>query len=447
MPDLSVEQHVEAFLDEWQATTVAVAEALKRKDTSFLKDVVILNGMDRANCVSRKGSAHLDDAAAALLMRERLSTKLSRSTARNALVKGLADHIPKALRTNKLSEHAIVAKARTALVDHPRDDGLYVFPVVFAPQAKATDFRIGAARIVAKPVLDAELAEAWERHESGANNLGKRLAEDWKGHSVEFDHYIIVDIAGYQDEMAWPAARDAAETLLNVIRMYFGYAIMDDVRIGDGFIWQNKRSQLRLKPDGHIWLSTSFGGSASHLKDDWVEPFDRHLGRFSRLLASVVSWHTQNDGCSNPLLERLTYFNRLIAEAYCEPHHPIRLVRLVSALEALTLTGATDKAHNLAHRCGCAGGSGDPHRYCRIYDAVREAYRWRNAVVHGDAPSVRDVMRSFRGLEEHLLDIYLGLLSLHAGIANTVRPRSISNLRREFGQRIDMFFWAPSLAT
>lgn len=447
MSTKSTAQHVIAFLDEWQATTVIVHERVGRGDSAFLKEIVLLEGMDRANCVSKAGNSHLDAAAETLLLREGLAGKLSRHTARKALLRGLSEHLSKALETRRLSEHAIIEKARAFLAAHPRDDGLYLFPVVFAHRPKETDFRIGAARIVARPVLEAELAYAWGRHDAPEDEWARRLGDDWKRHAQSFDHFITVEIAGHEKRMAWPVARDAAECLLNLIRMFYGYDAMGDVRIGDGYLWQETRSAMRLTSDGHICLSTSFGDGRSHLEDGWTEPFDRHLGHFARLLNDVVTWHTVQDGKPDALLERLTYFNRLIAEAYAEPHHPIRLVRLVAALEALSLVGDKDKAHNLAHRYGCAGGSGDPEAYCRTYDAVCEAYRWRNAVVHGDAPPHGEVMRAYRRLERHILDIYLGLLSLHAGIANAARPRSIGALRREFGARVDTFFWSPSLAT
>jgi hypothetical protein len=69
-----------------------------------------------------------------------------------------------------------------------------------------------------------------------------------------------------------------------------------------------------------------------------------------------------------------------------------------------------------------------------------------NAVVHGDAPPANAVLRAFYGVEKRLLHIYLGMLALHAGIANAVSLKWVSTLR-EFDGRIDMFFWAPSLVT
>ena len=117
-----------------------------------------------------------------------------------------------------------------------------------------------------------------------------------------------------------------------------------------------------------------------------------------------------------------------------------------AALEALSVIDRQDKAHNLAHRCAAAGGWSDTAKYCLIYDAVRDGYRWRNAVVHGDAPAEESVLGAFQRIETHLLDIYLGMLALHAGIARAVDPHSIRRLRHEFSKRIDLFFWSPSLA-
>jgi len=443
---LTLEQHVDAFFVEWEKTTLRVAAAIEAKEFSSLVDTDILHNRGPANSINREGNRHLNEAADLLLWREKLGAKLSRNTARKALIEGFVDHLPKAKRTGILSEHAVIARAAATLRSHPRDSGTYIFPVVFAPGCKATDFRIGAARIMSKSVFEQSVAEASDAHDRRQDELGDLLMNDWRCHAENFDHFISVEITDFEDGMAWPAARDAAETLLNLIRMFVGYAAMDDVRIGNGFIWQDRQSKLRLDVNGQIFLSSSRGGRGSHLEDGWQVPFDCQLSGFAELLASAVTWHTVNDGRRHPILERLTYFNRLISEAYCEPYDPIRLVRLISALEALSVIDRHDKAHNLAHRCAAAGGWSDTGKYCEIYDAVREAYHWRNAVVHGDAPSDQAVMGAFYRLEKHLLEIYLGMLALHAGIARAVNPGSIARLRREFTQRIDLFFWAPTLA-
>ena len=447
MAELTVEQSVDAFFGEWMKTVELVMAAFERKEFESLREVEQLWGHNAVNSINRAGNILLTDAARGLLWREKLSAKLSIDTGRRALIGGLEAHLPKARRTGILSEHAVIAKATKSLREHSRNDGVYIFPVVFARQATQTDFRMGAARLMAKAIFEADMASRWDEHNGAADEMSVLLAKDWHRHSEDFDHFIAVQIDSYEETMAWPAARDAAETMLNVIRMYFRFHAMDDVRIGNGFIWQTRRSRLRLSKAGGVCLSTSLGGSGSHLEDGWTSPIECQLLNFSVLLATAVSWHAHNDGRKNPILERLTYFNRLISEAYCEPHHPIRLVRLISALEALSMISGPDKAHNLAHRCGAAGGWGDTSAYCEIYDAIRDAYRWRNAVVHGDAPSEDKVLGAFYAVERRLLWIYLGMLALHSGIANDVAPQSVTTLRREFANRIDMFFWAPSLVT
>src|SRR5690606_34125610 len=141
------------------------------------------------------------------------------------------------------------------------------------------------------------------------------------------------------------------------------------------------------------------GPWGTHLDDSWTGQFDQELGSFRYLLSGIGFLLTRRQQPDSPVLERLLYAHRLIAEAYCEPHHRLRLVRLISSLEALALVGGKDKAHEVSMRAACAGGWSDPALACEIYDALRTAYHWRNAVVHGDAPSEGDVYRAFLGIE------------------------------------------------
>src|SRR3984893_11099808 len=54
--------------------------------------------------------------------------------------------------------------------------------------------------------------------------------------------------------------------------MKFGFYHMDDVRIGNGFVWE--RSRVYLDKAGFANLSLSRGPWASHLGNSWVEHFD-----------------------------------------------------------------------------------------------------------------------------------------------------------------------------
>ncbi|WP_271585708.1 hypothetical protein [Bradyrhizobium sp. CCBAU 53415] len=181
--------------------------------------------------------------------------------------------------------------------------------------------------------------------------------------------------------------------MLNLIRIKFGYYHMDDVRVGNGFVWET--SQVYFNKAGSPNFSLSKGPWASHLDDCWADLLDDDFGPDANLLASLAMWMVSGDDPSSPVLERLRYANTLIAEAFSEPHDRIRLVRLVAALEALAVLAREDKSQGLARRCAFAAGWGDCSRAMQITEDVQYAYTVRNAVVHGDGPDSEEAISAF----------------------------------------------------
>lgn len=440
--DKSLHDLIDAFFDQWIETRQVESEALRTKDfKSLLKYVHFSEIHEGGNSVNREGHAHLLAAADKLLQREKLEGRLRTHTAYKAIVRAFFDCLPRVRATAKFSAQAVADKAARALRALPRDDGTYVFPIVFAPRAKASDFRIGPIRIVSKAVFLSENEASFSK-ESEADDVRRELATDWKEYVAGYDHLVTVDMRGFESEVAWGLAREAAEFALNLIRMLFRRYHTDDIRIGNGFKWEIKQSSVRLTPDGNAFFSSSRGPWGTHLDDSWTEHFDHGLGYYSQMLASYAYWLTAGVDVRNPVYERMRYAAQLVAEAYAEPHDHIRLVRVVSALEALSLIHGADKAHNLGLYCAYAGAWGDGAKACAIYDAVRGAYTLRSAVVHGDGPPANQVRAAFVRLEEHLLETYLGFTCLFAAILKT-SPQSVSALRREMRRRIAWFYWYP----
>jgi hypothetical protein len=350
-------------------------------------------------------------------------------------------HMPKAARTGRLSEHAVIAGATKRLSAFPRADGIYVIPVQFAPSAKNTRFRIGPAVIMSKEIFDAEFRAPVAAEADGTEAFGKKAAAEWSKYSERYDHFIVVEILGHESEMAWKAARELAEYVLNLIRIKFGFYHMDDVRVGNGFVWETSQVQVYFDQAGAANFSLSSGPWASHLKDGWTEHFDEDVGGSAPLLASLALWMASGNDPQSPVLERLRYGNALIAEAFSEPHDRIRLVRLVSALEALAVLPNEKKANSLAWRCAFAGGWTDCGKAVQIVDDVLNAYSVRNAVVHGDSPDNDDAIAAFHRLERHLAPIYIGFLHLHAKVQRRYRPTHVRHIRQAFEQHIEFFFW------
>nr|WP_236762487.1 HEPN domain-containing protein [Agrobacterium tumefaciens] len=197
--------------------------------------------------------------------------------------------------------------------------------------------------------------------------------------------------------------------------------------------------------DDSIGYQTRHGPWGSHLHDGWVQAFNEREGRYSWLFAGYLDLITGHNIPESPITLRILYASRLIAEAYCEPHDHIRLVRLISALETLAVLEG-EKSDELARRCGLAGGwSSDGHRK-QIETAVSEAYKHRNAIVHGDPEAMQDYQLAFLELEKNLIRIFVGFSLLYIGIHETERPRHVKELRRAIKKKIEPFFYDAATA-
>lgn len=440
---MQLEEEVDAYLGEW-LRGIAPADASKDWYLNLLKgDHVSLSIDEPNNWVSAKGNDHLRAATRLLLDRTKEQRRVTTDTARRCLIEAHFAHLPKAMRTRKLSEHAVIAGATDRLTKARRSNGTHVIPVCFAPSATKTSFRIGPAVIFARAVFEERYRSAIQARADDDDAFTRKAVKEWAEYSKRYDHFIVVRVDGHESEMAWKAARDVAEYVLNLVRLKFGYHHMDDVRIGNGFIWETSQVKVFFSEGGAAGFTLSSGPWASHLDDTWGDHFEDDFGPDAPLLASLAMWMVSGDDPSSPVLERLRYANTLIAEAFSEPHDRIRLVRLVAALEALAVLHREDKSEGLAWRCAFAGGWTDCGRAVQIVEDVLYAYSVRNAVVHGDGPNEGEAISAFYRLERNLVPIYLGFLRLHARTQACYRPTHIRHIRQAFDRHIESFFWTP----
>ncbi len=441
---MRLEDAVDQYLGEW-LKGLPPPDAPKEWYLKMLKGdhVTFGNVHQSGNWVSRQGNDHLNVATQLLLSRMNEQRRVTRETARRCLVEAHFAHLPKTKRTRKLSEHAVIAGATKRLAETRRSDGLYVIPVCFAPSATKTSFRIGPAAILARAVFEEKHRASIEAELAKADSISTKAVAEWSSYSARYDHFVVVQVDGHEYEMAWKAARDVAEYILNLIRIKFGYYHTDDVRVGNGFVWETSQVRVYFDKAGSPNFSLSIGPWASHLDDCWADLFDDDFGPDANLLASLAMWMASGDDPSSPVLERLRYANALIAEAFSEPHDRIRLVRLVAALEALAVLTREEKSEGLARRCAFAGGWGDCGRALQIIEDVQHAYTVRNAVVHGDGPDNEDAISAFYRLERNLAPIYLGFLRLHAKAQQRYRPTHVRHIRQAFDRHIESFFWFP----
>ncbi len=434
-----LEEVVDAYLGEW-LRGLPPPEADKSWYLESFKNFEILEyAKGGLNWISHAGNRHLSVAARLLLERMGEQRRITLQTARRCLIEAHFAHLPKARKTGKLSEHAVIAGASKKITHWKRSPGSYVFPACFAPSATKSQFRIGPAVVFAKATFEEKYLPAIAAQ--ATDEFGRRAVTEWSSYAERYDHFVVVDIERHETKMAWIEAREVAEYVLNLIRMKFGFSHMDDVRIGNGLVWETKWVQVHFDKSGAAGFSLSSGRWASHLDDTWVKHFDDDFGIEAPLLASLATWMASGDHPHSPVLERLRYANTLIAEAFSEPHDHIRLVRLVAALEALAVLPREEKSDSLAWRCALAGGWTDCGRAVQIVDDVLYAYTVRNALVHGDSPGNEEAISAFYRLERHLVRTYLGFLHLYAKIQQRYRPTQsvifagplINTLRVYFG--------------
>ncbi len=433
-----LEKEIEAVFVEWQNSVLSFPKDAKNvKD--MLKFEIIPGYNGRANYLSRQGFIHFQRAAQLLLAELQLQRRVSIRTSQRCLGAALGREVERIFKTSRFSGAALIDGAKRDLESLNWSDGSYVFPAIFAPQAVATDFRIGCARIISKAIFIEEKREALAKAEMERSRQPLKVVERWNNYIERYDHFIVIEMKGFEWEMAWTAAREAAEFVLNIFRMSFTYGATKWMKLAGESIWDETWTAVMIGDNDAVGYRAGQGPWGSHLQDGWVQVFNEREGVYNWLFASYLDLITGHNIPGSPITLRILYSSRLIAEAYCEPHDHIRLVRLVSALETLAVLDG-EKSDELARRCGLAGGWSSHEYREEIEAAVSEAYKRRNAIVHGDPEKMQDYQSAFIRLEKNLSRIFVGFSLLYIGIHESEKPRHIKELRRAMKKKIEPFF-------
>lgn len=439
---------IEAFIEQWIATLKDVRAAIDRKDFASAPGHVSFSYIRAGgNYVNYTGHRHLRNAVESILVEEGLTRRLSALTMEKFLVEEFFAELERQKKRRKFSVHALIARSKERLSTIRWSDGFFVFPVLFAPRATESNFHVGPARLISKKNLLEDYREMFDGEEACRSVESRRdFYGDWLSYIQRYDHFIVVELRGYEWELAWETGREIAEYVLNLVRMSFGFYHTQNIKIAGGYMWEATASKLMITHDDEAVFSSSRGPWGSHLDDSWADSLERNLGGMSGTWASLCAFMASGLHADTPVFERQRYAHQLISEAYCEPHDHIRLVRITSALEAIAIPEATDKSRSLAWNCAQAGGFSDPERALAIEAAVMRAYKVRNKIVHGDGASSEEIGGAFRELEKYLLAVIAGYTMLYVGIWNVKSPKHIGHLRAELRKRISLFYWDADLA-
>ena len=298
--------------------------------------------------------------------------------------------------------------------------------------AKNTDVSLGPVRLLSKDVYEHEFADRLATEAAALAEKEKREQwqyDEWAKFLEKFDHVVLIQVNGYEDEMARRAGRDAAELFLNLFRLNVVFRDGARIRLVSDYSPLLTQSSMRLCSDGRFCLGYRRDTTGVHVKEGWAEDFMTTYGPYHDMLASLAARLVAGARPTDPLIERIRYANQLITESYLEPYQRIRLVRIISALEALTVLPRRAKAETLAERCSAAGSMGCRAQEEEIKKHMRAAYKLRSDVVHGDAPDEGAAAKALSELEPFLLTIVVRLISMLCYTQNKVKPQSIKLLR------------------
>lgn len=437
-----LEENIDKYIEEWLKALPppnATSEWYHNLIKSRNEGVWLEKAIGPVIFISLIGHQALNNAAELLLKKMGEHRRVTLNSSRKALLEAHEEHLPKAIKKGRISEYAIRDIAIKKILQLPRSNGTYVLPLVLSPIVKNTDFLLGPVGILSSEIFKERYRDSISEHEG--RDIDKWLLDNWEKYADRYDHFLVVEVRNHEFEKARSVSREVAEIVLNTIRMLFGFEYTKNIRIGDGFVWEMDRASVFFTDQGEACISHASGPWGAILPEDWEGVLWDQLGCHAGLIGGLADWIVSGNNSESPVMERLRYAGTLIAEAYSEPHDHIRLVRIISALEALSLIENKDKAHNLALHCALAGGWGDPAIANEIYDAVRNAYAIRSKIVHGDGATTAEILKSFHPVESLLLRIWIGILYIYLDILNHNNPQNIKGLRRVFKKRVEDFYW------
>jgi len=130
-------------------------------------------------------------------------------------------------------------------------------------------------------------------------------------------------------------------------------------------------------PDGSFDVTTEYTAKEARESRDLIVEWDRQAGPL------IFAGHPMAPHSEPHDTPRLHRFRSAVSAARCEWSRARRIALWITALESLLSSGSSELTHRLSERAAvCAATERAEH--LAVYNSVKDAYRVRSAVVHGD---------------------------------------------------------------
>jgi len=388
---------------------------------------------DRNNLpVSKDTQKHLINATQLLLDKSKLGKRVSFQHVFDVLKQELGDEfLDEELK--KPSVHKTIDRSLTRLTEKVESLASHVFPVVYTMEPKQFSFSIGPLDFLDFATFEnTEVVQRALKDEVTENIWDKQFLEAYELTKSRAKHIAVVSVSGFETDKGREVARSAVEFFLNLLRLSFQWDPDKNPKVLDRNYTDHNAPQMVIH-DG-TRLSKSYGGSPSEysfLKDGVEREVLRGFKSHVPMLCSIIDGMSRAASYDSPILQRIEYASFLITSAFEQRSVRIALVNFVSSLEALAcLNDETSKRAELVERCRKVILDLDDEEQDSVAEAVENAYRARNAVVHGDAISEDDYWVTLRALEKWMLALHLSFLGLLCHMQDKRAPKSSKRLRQ-----------------
>lgn len=338
-------------------------------------------------------------------------------------------------------ERAMAAAVREAKRD--RTDLTHYLPCRLTYSTESTAFSIGPVRFMSKLFFD-KLMEPRISEFAAKNNsvyIDTNIANA-KHYYSGFDWVGEVTVLNCDPKVSKLRAESAVTAALNILHILFGSYPTRKMAVGGARLKEDLRSHLSMNRNNHLSISWSQKAtSAVGFEEGWTEILKRSDVQDFLTGATKTIEPLVNPSIKRPLALKFVDAAAWFGDAVREQSDSARIVKAVSGLERLVLSGEEEGIANLV--CDRAAAifclERAPDKFEAIHNKAQKLYALRSKLVHGSIspfdPYVSSCAPACLAFTETVLSSAL-LLFLTNGLFDN--PLSNAELSRGFQRMVDL---------
>ena len=192
---------------------------------------------------------------------------------------------------------------------------------------------------VREKVADGTVREENAMSESDSADFSNRMVDSVMDFYHDYSWIAVISVGACDNDVSQQKALRAVNGALNVLKLLFGRQHTNRIRVAYSSGLAGRSGKLTQSPDGELMLSASFGSGCDHsLGEGWLniltENCKYHFEQTSKALSLSMDLEG-NAYLALRFMDALRWFGDAVSES--DPAYQI--VKYISALELLTVTG------------------------------------------------------------------------------------------------------------